>query len=150
MGCSEIDGLGDAHREAWIELLLAHSKLTRECNRAMEQAGVVSLDIYDVLLSIEMAEPDPMRMSELADAVVISRSGLTRLADRLEADGLVSRVSCPNDRRSVHIVLTEKGRAERERAWPVFREAIVRGFAKKITTDEATAMAQVLRKVRLT
>lgn len=140
--------LSEAHKSAWVEMLFAYAKLIRECNRAMEEAGVVSIDTYEVLLVLEDSEHGAMRMSDLADAVIISRSGLTRLADRLESEGLVARASCPNDRRATHIVLTDHGRTERERAWPVFRGAISKYFASKISEAEAVTIAAAFRRMR--
>lgn len=129
---------------AWRALLVSHAVLTKEIDGRLAQAGVVPLDVYDVLLQLEDAAHQRMRMSDLADAVILSRSGLTRLVDRLESEGLIQRATCPKDRRALYAVLTPKGLAERERAWPAYRKAIAEVFGKFMSDEEATTVESVL------
>jgi DNA-binding MarR family transcriptional regulator len=111
-------------KDAYACFLVANSVLTRMIDRRLREAGVVGIEVYDVLLSLEDAPEQRLRMSELADRLVISRSGITRLADRLEKDGLIQRMACPSDRRAMYCGLTEKGLEERKRAWPTYSQAI--------------------------
>ena len=111
--------------------------MTRRIDEAMIRAGHVSLEVYDVLLNLEMAPHGRLKMSELADAVLLSRSGLTRLIDRLEKKGLIERSGCPKDRRATYAVLTESGRKAREEAWGVFEEKIVEIFGSEIHDGES-------------
>jgi DNA-binding MarR family transcriptional regulator len=83
-------------------------------------------------------------MHELARRIVLSRSNLTRLADRLEKAGLVAREDTPHDRRGYHCVITRAGLAMRKKMWPVYRDAIERLFSSHITLEEARAMADGL------
>src|SRR3954470_8409040 len=101
--------LGRTHKEAWVAFIFAHANLTREIDKRAAAAGTVPLDIYDILLVLEESPNRMLRMSELADQSMLTRSGLTRLVDRLEKEGLVARKACPSDRRAVHAMLTEKG-----------------------------------------
>ena len=150
MSCGGVgDGLGDVHKQAWIEFIFAQSKLFKVIEHEMLEAKVIAPDIYDVLLNLEDAPERMMRMSDLADAVVLSRSGLTRLTDRLERDGLVERKACPKDRRSLYIRLTDKGLAERERAWPYYRRSIGRHFAAYLSPEEAAIIAKAFHRIRL-
>ena len=82
-----------------------------------------------------------LRQSRLADAVVMSRSGLSRLVDRVEAAGLLRREASPSDRRGTEIVLTEEGRAMLRRMWAVYQDGIARGFAAAVPEPEALADA---------
>lgn len=132
-----------AEHNAWASFFVAQGVLAKRINRELEAKGVVPLDVYDVLLQLELAPNGRLKMSELAEAVLFSRSGLTRLADRLEQEGLIARVSCCNDRRAVFAELTEKGREERERAWPIYKEAIHREFAEKLEPGDAERIAAV-------
>src|SRR3954465_15050755 len=92
---------------AWRELLHVHAVLTRELDEELRRAHGLPLTSYDVLVSLESASDRQMRMSELADAVLLSRSGLTRLVERLEREGLLSRADCPGDARGSFAVLTD-------------------------------------------
>jgi DNA-binding MarR family transcriptional regulator len=85
-------------------------------------------------------------MSQLAERVLLSRSGITRLVDRLEKDGLLERVACPNDRRALYARLTDKGLALRKSAWPAYQNVVCEIFAEKITEEEARVMSGALLK----
>ena len=102
--------------------------------------------VYDILLVLEESPDQRLRMSELAELALISRSGITRLVDRLEKDGLVKRASCSHDRRAIHALLTEKGLKERERAWPIYEKALEELFASKLNDAEAKTLAKLLRR----
>jgi DNA-binding MarR family transcriptional regulator len=88
-----------------------------------------------------------MRMAELAAKVIVSRSNVTRLADRLEEAGLVVRMSCPQDGRSTYCVITDKGRAMRARMWTVYRRQIERLFGQHLAAREAEEMASMFERI---
>ena len=136
--------LKPAIKEAWIAFYVAHGVLSKKIDARLVQAGVVTLDIYDVLLTLEMAENQRLKMSELADRVLVTRSGMTRMVDRLEGAGLIERQSFPGDRRSLFAVLTPKGLAERERAWPVYEKAIADLFAVHVSEEQAITLSNTL------
>jgi DNA-binding MarR family transcriptional regulator len=145
-----MDGeLSTEHKEAWIAFFVAHGALVHKIDRAMSEAGVVPMDTYDILLTLEMAPDQRLKMSELADRALLSRSGITRLVDRLEADGLLCRQNCPQDRRACHAVITDKGRQERERAWPVYRKAIADHFARHLSSEEAKTVAEIFGRMHV-
>jgi len=96
---------------AWREFLHVHAVLTRELDEELRRSHGLPLSSYDVLVNLESAPDRQMRMSELADAVLLSRSGLTRLVERLEREGLLSRADCPSDARGSLAVLTDVGMA---------------------------------------
>src|SRR5579862_9486664 len=131
------------HR-AWAAFFVANGLMAKRIDKVLATADVVSLEIYDVLLQLELVPGQRMRMCELAEAVLLSRSGLTRLADRLEREGLIERQACCLDRRSTHVALTPRGLAERERAWPVYREVIKSEFAGNLNHGDAEAIAAIL------
>jgi len=121
--------LTDRQKSAWSGFFVAHGRITRKIDQMLKRARCVSIDVYDVLLTLEIAEEGRLIMSELAKRVLLTRSGMTRLTDRLEKQGLLKRESCPNDRRAIYVVITEKGLQERERAWEVYRAGIAEHFA---------------------
>ena len=95
---------------AWRGLLRSHAALVRDLDAELQARHDLSLHEYEVLLTLAAAPDGRMRMSELATAVVLSQSGLTRLVDRLVRDGSVARVRCEGDRRGLNAELTDAGR----------------------------------------
>src|SRR5262249_39733626 len=88
-----------------------------------------------------------LRMQELAELMLITKSGLTRLCDRIEAAGLITRASCPTDRRGAFAVITDEGRAMAERARPIFLEAAEERFFRHLSEKERASLKTVLMKV---
>jgi DNA-binding MarR family transcriptional regulator len=133
----------DAKGHAWAVLLTAHATLTERIGAALAAARLPSLDWYDVLWELEKAE-GRLRMHDLARRVVLSRSNLSRLADRLEDAGLIAREDCAEDGRGYDLVLTRAGRAMRKRMWPVYEAQIERVFSRHVTVEEARAIGEAL------
>ena len=131
----------------WALFLTTHAVLVERIEERLAQASLPPLGWYDVLWALERADDQRARMSELADKVVLSRSNLTRLVDRLEEAGLVARERSEEDRRGAYAVLTEKGKAMRKQMWPVYQSAIRELFEKVITDDEAEVVGAVLRRI---
>jgi DNA-binding MarR family transcriptional regulator len=94
----------------WRSFLRTHTHLLRQLEHQLQAQGKIALGSYDVLVQLAEAPNHRLRMSELAEAVLLSRSGLTRLVDRLQKDGLVARQPDPEDARGTYTVLTAKGR----------------------------------------
>jgi DNA-binding MarR family transcriptional regulator len=95
---------------AWRSFLRTHTHLLRQLEQQLQAYGKIAIGSYDVLVQLAEAPGNRLRMSELAEAVLLSRSGLTRLVDRLQKDGLVERQPDPDDARGMYTVLTGKGR----------------------------------------
>jgi DNA-binding MarR family transcriptional regulator len=131
----------------WALFLTAHAVLIEAIERRLAQAGLPPLAWYDLLWGLERSPDQRLRMSELADKVVLSRSNLTRLVDRLEGVGLVLRERSEEDRRGAYAVLTETGREMRRRMWPVYQAGIRQLFESQLSDAEAQAMGAVLRRV---
>jgi DNA-binding MarR family transcriptional regulator len=106
------------HRElrAWRGLLRVHAALSKELDAQLEAEHGLPLTSYEVLMYLSDAEGGRMRMHDLASSVLLSRSGLTRLVDRLERDGYLERCSCAHDARGAFAVLTPAGRQKLEAA----------------------------------
>lgn len=134
---------------AWRSFLTAHARLTDAVDQRLADAGCVGLGTFDVLLSVHEACDHRSRMHELANHVVLSRSGLTRLVDRLEADGLLRRERCPNDRRGAFAVLTADGERALQTAWPVYAAAVRDLFGAALGEAESTRLGAALDRVAL-
>lgn len=104
----------------------------------------MALTDYDVLVQLATAEGGHLRMSELADRVVISRSGVTRLVDRLVADGLVERVVCDTDRRGQWASLTDAGRARLAAATPGHLRGVAQHFLDRLSASDLANLARML------
>jgi DNA-binding MarR family transcriptional regulator len=141
------DELPEAHLEAWRELLNAHARLIGSAEEALAANGLPPLSWYDVLWPLYDTPERKLRAGELAGRVVtISRTGLTRLVDRIEAAGLVKREAAPGDRRGTHVAITAEGVAMLRRMWPVYAGA-VRPALLELTADEAAALGALLARL---
>ena len=101
--------LDERELRAWRGMLRAHAALTKALDADLDSAHGLPLSSYEVLLHLNDATDRRMRMRDLASSVILSRSGLTRLADRLEREGLIRRESCASDARGAYAVLTPAG-----------------------------------------
>jgi DNA-binding MarR family transcriptional regulator len=143
----EVLGTDSAGQQAWGLLLLTQARLIRVMEKDLAGANVLPPDLYDVLLGLSRAPDRRLRLNELADAVVLSRSGLTRLVDRLERQGLLRRERCPEDRRGAYAVLTDAGLEALQKAWPVYRAGIERYFVAHLEGDEVAVIKRALTRV---
>lgn len=132
---------------AWRLFITTHAKLITQIDAALNAAEKIPLHWYDVLIELYEAPEQRLRMSDLADKVVLSRSGLTRLVDRLEKEGLLLREPDPNDRRGFFAILTEAGITAMRAAWPVYREGIATLFAAQLSDEEATLMTAAFSRM---
>lgn len=139
-------GLSLGRHKSWGMLLRAHARATARVGARMEAEGGLPVDWYDVLLVLECAPQGRLRMGELVEHVTLSRSGLTRLVDRIEAAGLVERQLSPGDRRAFDAILTAKGREAREKSWPLYARAIAEGFGVRYSEAEASQLATLLER----
>ena len=135
----------DPKAHAWALLLTAHATLVERIEQALAAAGLPPLGWYDVLWELEKAD-GRLRMRELARRVVLSKSNLSRLADRLEEAGLVAREASPEDGRGYDLALTRAGRAMRRRMWPVYETQIQQLFAAHLSLDEARVVGEALAR----
>src|SRR5205823_1609874 len=104
---------------AWRAFLTAHKALEPILSREFESACGLPLTWFDVLAQLRSAPEQRLTMTQLARAILFSKSGLTRLIDRMEEAGLVQRLACPGDRRSLHIALADAGEEKYRRALPI-------------------------------
>jgi DNA-binding MarR family transcriptional regulator len=140
------DAGSQEHLAAWLALLQAQAAVTDAVEAELVARSDLPLAWHEVLVRLARAG-GRMRMRELAQAVLLSKSGLTRLADRMEKAGLVERSACPTDRRGTFAVLTEAGRGTLRRSSPVFRRAVEGNLAGPLTPDELASLRSLLQKV---
>lgn len=136
------EGPDDLRLAAWRSFLHANAALSHVLGHELEEAQQLPLSWYDVLLKLNEAGGQ-LRMHELANAVLLSKSGLTRLVDRMERGGLVSRRPCASDRRGWLAVLTPQGKARLRKAGPVHLRGIEQHFGRFVDEREARVLRDV-------
>jgi DNA-binding MarR family transcriptional regulator len=132
---------------AWRGLLRVHSSLTKALDAELVREHDLPLSSYEVLLFLADSPDGRMRMSELADGVLLSRSGLTRLVDRMERDGLLRRRRCEDDARGYFAEITDNGRELFTRARRTHLDGVRERFLSRFSEDELSAMAALWEKV---
>jgi DNA-binding MarR family transcriptional regulator len=120
--------INEEQLRTWRAFLSAHATMLRRIALDLEEAGLPPLTWYDVLAALRDAPDGQLRQVEIADRVLLSHSGLSRLIDRIEKQGLVERRLCDTDRRAFFVSLTGEGREMLERMWPVYARGIAEDF----------------------
>jgi DNA-binding MarR family transcriptional regulator len=131
----------------WRTFLRAHASITRRLEHDLIAEHALPLASYDVLVQLAESPQRRMRMTDLADRVLLSRSGLTRLVDRLAAEGLVDREPCPSDARGTFTVLTEAGLARLRAAAPTHLRGIEDYMTRRLSAEELDSLGGLLRKL---
>jgi DNA-binding MarR family transcriptional regulator len=137
----------DPRLATWRTFLRAHARVVRELERELQADQGMALTDYDVLVQLAAADERRLRMSELADRLLLSRSGATRLVDRLVAEGLVERVMCESDRRGQWASLTDAGHERLRMASPTHLSGIERHFLQRFSPEELPALENMLERV---
>ncbi|CAN5518132.1 MarR family transcriptional regulator [soil metagenome] len=138
----------DERLMAWKVFLEAYRRVLDTLDDELRAERGLPLTWYDVLVQLFSAPDQRLRMNQLASSVLLSKSGLTRLIDRMEAAGLVERASSPNDRRGSFAVLTPRGEQVFREAAPVHLDGIEKHFACHLTAAEAKTLAKAFEKIR--
>ena len=136
-----------AQLAAWRLLLEAHATTTELLERELVAERGLPLTRYDVLLNLAEAPGGRLRMQELSASVLLSKSGLSRLVDRMVDAGLVRRERCQDDRRGWFAVLTDQGRSALRRAAPVHLRGIHEHFASQLSPEEVEVLTAALSRV---
>lgn len=139
--------LPPAHLDAWRAFLASYWRVTARIEADLAVRNLPTLAWYDVLYGLYRAPARRLRMSELADHVLLSRSGLTRLVDKLEHDGLLTRKSCPSDGRAIHAQLTDKGVNALRKMWPTYRDGIATHFSSRLKASELATLTGLLSRL---
>jgi DNA-binding MarR family transcriptional regulator len=126
---------------AWRGMLRVHSALVKALDAELLDAYGLPLTSYEVLINLQAAPDRRRRMAELADGVLLSRSGTTRLVDRLERDGLLERDTCDSDGRGCFAVLTDKGEELLSRARATHLDGVRERFLRHFEAPELERMA---------
>lgn len=137
----------DPRLAPWRSFLLAHARVSRRLDEELRAEHDVSFAEYDALLTIAQAPGRRVRMGLLAEEVLLSKSGVTRLVDRLVHDGLVERSACPTDARGAEAVLTERGLARLRAASRTHLRGISEHFLAVVDSDDLESLERAMTAV---
>ena len=146
-GRTEATTFSDVELDAWRGFLRTHSTLLRELDDELTRMHGLPVSSYDVLVQLDEAAEGRLRMSALADAVLLSRSGLSRLVTRLEGQGLIERVECASDARGSFAAITDKGRERLDQARVTHRAGVRARFFDHLGERELRQLAKVWSRV---
>jgi DNA-binding MarR family transcriptional regulator len=138
---------GDEKVQLFGLLLETNARLARSLGLELESTCELPLAWFDVLLQLRRAPEGRLKMNEIADAIVHSTGGTTRLIDRLEGAQLVERQNCPSDRRAIHVAITDQGNAKLDEALSVHLEYLEGNLANRLSDDERATLAVLLTKL---
>jgi DNA-binding MarR family transcriptional regulator len=147
MARTDQDLLSAQEIAAWRGMLAVHSTMIARLDSELEREHGLPLTSYEVLLHLADSEEGSLRMGELAERLFLSRSGLTRLIDRLEKAGLVEREVCDSDRRGYFARLTDAGRERFDEARPTHLRGVREHFLSKLDRGDLDALARAWDKV---
>ncbi len=139
--------LSEGELRAWRGLKRAHASLAKRVDAELERTHGLPLSSYEVLHHLVESPGGRMRMCDLAEQAQLSRSGLTRLADRLEKEGLLERCSCEHDARGAYACLTELGRERLSAARGTHLAVVREQFLSRFTEDELGALAELWDRI---
>ena len=134
---------------AWVRFLRAHAAVTRELSARLETTHGLTLSDYDVLVQLYYAPERSLRRVDIARAVLLTASGITRLLDGLERSGWVEKQACDSDARVSYAALTETGVAKFEEAQTAHRADIEELFASRFNDEEREQLAELLGRLPL-
>jgi DNA-binding MarR family transcriptional regulator len=137
----------DPRLDTWRAFLTAHALLTRRLDEDLRTGEGLTLGEYSALLQVAEAPGRSLRMNQLATGIFLSRSGVTRLIDRLEADGLIERSTCTDDGRGALAVLTDAGLARLRAAADTHLSGIARSFLEVVPGGELEHLAGTFRAI---
>src|SRR5215211_7484979 len=142
-----MQGPSDAVVKAWAGLVRAQRASTSGIEADLKQAGFPPLSWYDVLYGLRRARGGRLTPRQLEGEMLLEQYNLSRLLDRMEADGLVRRIPYPGDKRRQLVEITAEGRALQKRMWPVYAAAIERHVGARLTEKDSEILTEVLGKL---
>ena len=137
----------DAAMIAWRRFLRAHCAISRVLDQELRAQHGLTINDYDVLVQLRDSERQKLRMSDLAESVVLTRSGITRLVDGLVREGLVERVSCCSDARVAYAKITQEGLDRMAAARVTHINGIQRVFSSHFSEEDVVKLGELLGKL---
>jgi DNA-binding MarR family transcriptional regulator len=137
----------EAAVQAWARLVRVEQALLDRIEEDLKSAGLPPLLWYDVLLELVREPEYRLRHRDLHRRMLLAKYNLSRLLDRMEADGLIGRQPVNDDARGEYVRVTTRGRDMQKRMWPVYRRAIAKHFSSRLSIDDIDQLLRILSKV---
>ena len=134
-----------AQQAAWTGFVRAQQSVLGKVDESLKEAGFPPLVWYDVLLALERADGGKLRPSGIGEWMLLKKFNVTRLLDRMEEKGLVSRERYPADKRGVWVTITAKGKKLRSKMWPVYHHAVKEHFLKHFTPTQMRQFGEAFK-----
>src|SRR4051794_40208911 len=147
MALPTVSELSEAELAVWRGFLRLHAALAKQLDAELEAAHGLPLSSYEVLINLQAAPDQRLRMADLADRSLLSRSGMTRLVDRLERQGLLVRDTCASDARGCFAVLTDAGDALLAKARPTHLDGVRRRFLSRLEAEDFERLTELWERV---
>src|SRR3954452_25496065 len=147
MAPTTIPELTDAELAVWRGFLRVHAALAKQLDAELDRAHGIPLSSYEVLINLQSAPDRRLRMADLADRALLSRSRMTRLVDRLERQGLLVRDTCVSDARGCFAVLTDAGEAVLAKARPTHLEGVRARFLAHVEGEDFDRLAELWERI---
>ena len=128
--------LSEVQRSAWVGFLRAHSDIVKALDAELQAVHQLPLSSFDVLVQLSLSRDGRLRMSQCAERALLSRSGLTRLVERLERQGFVERERGATDARAIYARITRRGLEKLGEATPTHLEGVRRRFLDRLSDDQ--------------
>lgn len=138
----------DSELAAWRSFLKTHAQIIEFIERDLAEERRVPLTSYDVLIVLFEAPDRKLRLGELTKKLVLTKSGLTRMADRLEKEGLIVRIKSEQDRRGAFAVLTSAGEEQLRKAWPIYARGIKQYFTAGVSEEDLLHLKNTLDAIQ--
>lgn len=134
--------------EVWRNFLVFHNEVITQIESALRNAGCISLAWYDILIVLERSKNKSLTMKDLIKETVLTKSGVSKIVDRIEDGKLITRKKSQADARSVLIQITKEGSIEVRRAWALYKQNIEEFFLSPLHATELNMMASIFKKLR--
>jgi len=144
---NDVRWLSDEEQRAWRAFLAGSQLLMHQRGRELQYEHGLTHNDYEILVQLSESPDRRMRMTDLAERCLLSKSRLSHQISRMEEAGLVARATCPSDRRGAFAVLTDEGMRRLEKAAPSHVEGVRDHFIDRLTSDELAALAAAFRRV---
>lgn len=142
-----MDKVTEEELSAWRLFIKTHARIIERIESDLADQKRVPLTTYDVLIELFEAPNRKLRLGDLTKKVILTKSGLTRLVDRMEREGLLRREKSEEDKRGAYAVLTEAGESELRKAWPVYAKGIKKYFAASLGESNLSALRKALSRI---
>lgn len=139
--------LDSARNSLWKLFLTVHTRLVEQVEQDFRQAKLPPFEWYDVLIALKQAPDQRLRLSELADVLLVNRTNVTRLIDRMEQAELIRREACQDDRRGAFAVLTKAGLKMQQKMWSVYAQSIDQYFGRHLTEADVAVFTKALSAI---